>query len=105
MPLEMVTAEQLRLRIEAEIGGDWSCTNGHGCDLRQCLFEPEKQLFEDSDNPLWLLLEEDPVSRDGYKVVYDESTGMFGLACRFMSGRNGYLGPYGDTFLEAFKAM
>jgi hypothetical protein len=108
--MTMITAAELKSRIEAEIGEDWSRTNGHGCDLRQCLVGPEKQWFEDDVDPtrtveLWLLLEEDPLNRDGNKVVYDELSGMFGLACRFTSGRDGYLGAYGDTFLEAFEAM
>ncbi len=107
----MLTAEQLSARIDLEIGNNWSQRNGHNCNLKQCLLAvPALQQFESSSDPtktidLWLILEEDPVNRDGYKVVYDESTNKFGLACKFISGRNGYLGAYGGTFLEAFDAM
>jgi hypothetical protein len=105
-----VTAEELRARIEAEIAGDWSRTNDHACDLRRCLVAPVKKPFEHEVDPsrtveLWLVLEEDPVACDGYKVVYDEATNKFGLACRFISGRDGHLGANGETFLEAFDAM
>jgi len=54
---------------------------------------------------LWLVLEEVPDTRDGYKIVYDDRTGMFGLACRGFSGRDVYLGAYGNNFFEAFDAM
>lgn len=107
----MLTAEQLRARIVTEIGDNWSHKNGHNCDLKHCLLAvPALQQFETAGDPtktvdLWLVLEEDPLNRDGYKVVYDESTNMFGLACMFISGRNGHLGNYGDTFLEALDAM
>jgi hypothetical protein len=106
-----MTAGELRDRIVREIAGDWSRTNLHGCDLRQCLVTPIKQSFEDPNDPtqaveLWLVLEEDPENCNGYKVVYDESTDTFGLASpSFSPGRNGYIGFYGSTFLEAFNAM
>jgi hypothetical protein len=108
--VNLMTSDELRIRIEREIAGNWSRTNGHGCDLRQCLMTPVKKTFEDSSDPsctvvLWLVLEEDPMDCNGYKVVYDEATDEFGLACPFVSGRNGYLGSYGSTFLEAFDAM
>ena len=105
-----MNGNELRTAIENEIAEDWSRTNGHGCDLRRCLVEPARMAFDDVVDPshkvqLWLVLEEDFQNCSGYKVVYDEHTGMFGLACRLESGGDGYLGPYGDTFLEAFDAM
>jgi hypothetical protein len=105
-----VTAEELKTRIEGEIAGDWIRTNAHGCDLKRCLVDPVQLPFEDVVNPLatlnlWLVLEEDPDTREGYKIVYDDKSDMFGLAWRLVSGRDGYLGAYGETFLEAFDAM
>ena len=105
-----MTAIELRARIEQEIDGDWSHTNAHGCDLRQCLVTPFKRSFEDAVDAattvdLWVVLEEHPESCDGCKVVYDEKTECFGLASPGIRGHDFYLGAYGDTFLEAFDAM
>ena len=105
-----MNAEHLRARIEREIAGDWARTNAHGCDLKRSLVEPVELPFEDPLNSsmtvnLWLVLEEDPITRDGYKIVYDAELEQFGLACRSTSGRNVYLGAYGGTFIEAFEAM
>ncbi len=99
-----MTGEERRAQVEVEIAGDWTRTNGHGCDLSRCLVDPVKLSFEDAVDPsatidLWLVFEDEPDTRDGYKIVCDDQGGMFGLACRFFSGRDGYLGAYGDTFL------
>jgi hypothetical protein len=105
-----MTAEDLKDQIELEIAGDWARTNAHGRNLKQCLVEPVRLPFEDPHDRLatinlWLVLEEVPDTRDGYKIVYDDDRGMFGLACPSISGGNVFLGPYGDTFMEAFDAM
>jgi hypothetical protein len=62
--------------------------------------------FDDELIELWLVLEEHPEHRGGYKVVYDESTGGFGLAApgRTPADVPGYFGEYGD-FMEALAAM
>jgi hypothetical protein len=57
--------EDVRKLIEAEIGSDWARTNAYGIDLRRCLVDPKKQVYDDSFQPgdtleLWLVLEEDP---------------------------------------------
>jgi hypothetical protein len=82
-----MTADELRANIEDEINGRWTTTNAHGCDLRRCLVSPKKQQYRDCSQgdsgkfvELWLVLEEDPISQDGYKIVYDERSGYFGLA-------------------------
>ena len=102
-----MTAAELRDRVEAEIAQRWDCTNAHHCDLRRCLVAPHQAEFEEFQGPekvrLWIVLEENPETRDGYKVVFDERTGMFGLA---LAGETApfYVGPYG-TFVVAFEAM
>ncbi len=53
---------------------------------------------------LWLVLEENPDQRNGYKVVYSEEKGMFGLAVRQADGTDWFLGGYG-SFLDAYDAM
>jgi hypothetical protein len=78
-------AEDVRAQIEKEIAGNWERDNPHNVDLRRSLVGPTKQRYEDSFHDsqhldLWLVLEEDPGSRDGYKIVYDEAKDMYGLA-------------------------
>ena len=102
-----MTSQDVRARIEREIAANWSRSNAHGCDLRRCLIEPVKKPCPDASKPgqfidLWLVLEEDPIGRDGYKVVYDEQSNQFGLA---FTTDNTYIGEYGETFFEAFDAM
>ena len=109
-----MTAEAIRQRVESEIAGDWSLTNAHGCDLRRCLVSPEVREYDDcgGGRPLaeptpvvrmWLVLEERPEDRDGYKIVYGPEAGMFGLAVAG-SPRDVFIGYYG-SFLEAWRAM
>jgi hypothetical protein len=112
-----MTPEAVRELIEKEIGGDWSLSNLHGCDLKRCLVPPELREYDDcgfgrpfADPPpairLWLVLEEVPEERNGYKIVYDEESGMFGLAVPPVPGkcRDVFIGFYGD-FLETYRNM
>jgi hypothetical protein len=101
---------EVRRIVESAIGGDWSRTNAHGCDLKRCLVDPRVQEFENHGGPgasgfikLWVVLEECPETQDGYQIVFDETRQMFGLA---LLGNDGpvYLGPYGG-FMDAFDAM
>lgn len=96
--------------IEQEIGGNWSIPNPHHIDLRKCLVVPPvKQVYDDSFNEgktinLWLILEETPGDKSGYKIVFDEKTRMFGLATSGFHDHDGFIGFYG-TFLETLMSM
>lgn len=98
-----------------EIDGNWSISNAHGVDLKRCLLpKPVMSLFQDMSgrNPdpsrtinLWLVLEEDPDTRSGYKIVYDEQKNMFGLAIKDqVENIPIYLGVYG-SFLNTLEGM
>ena len=103
-----MTSSEVRTRVLAEIGDDWSHTNLHGVDLRRCLLsEPYTlQVVAPSGEPelLWLVLEEEPGSPGGYVVVYDEQTSRFGLAHHAPSTPPYLVGIYG-TFFNALDAM
>lgn len=108
--MNRMTPHDVRTLVEREIGDDWTRTNLHNCDLRRCLVEPHVETFDLMDNAsppptvdLWVVLEERPDEKDGYKVVFDEATHKFGLALDGET-RPYYVGSYG-TFLKAFKAM
>ena len=88
-------AAEVRKRVEDEIGDDWTQSNLHGVDLQRCLLRDpvlttcvnsfcDSAKPEDKDNEpqliLWLVLEEDPVTKKGYQIVYNERTDLFGLA-------------------------
>lgn len=109
-----MTAEAVRELVEREIAGDWSRTNAHGCDLRRCLIPPELREHDDCGGGrplvepypvirLWLVLEETPGDRDGYKIVFGEEAGMFGLAVSG-SPRDVFIGYYG-SFLDTYRGM
>jgi hypothetical protein len=85
--------------IERELDGNWSPEqNPHGVDLKKCLLMPPlKQVFKDSfqdnkDVKMWLVLEEDPEGKNGYKIIFEEETRKFGLATK----NRIFIGFYGD---------
>jgi hypothetical protein len=109
-----MTAEAVRELIDREIAGDWSLINAHGCDLRRCLVPPVLREYDDcgGGRPLvepypviqmWLVLEELPDDRSGYKIVYGEEAGMFGLAVCGTT-RDVFIGYYG-SFLDTYRGM
>ena len=103
-----MTSKEVVARVHAQINGDWSRSNAHGCNLKSCLVEPV-QIEYSGINPedtfeLWLVLEEDPIKRDVYKIVYDEEEDLFGLAIIDQAGVHMFLGFYG-SFLDAFDGM
>lgn len=107
--MTVMTPEDVRAQIEKEIDGDWERDNPHGVDLRRCLVGPTKRRYEDSFHEgqhldLWLVLEEDPGSRSGYKIVYDEERDMYGLAVKGDKNEDVFIGNHG-TFLETLDGM
>lgn len=77
-------------------------------DPERCLTEPQTLAFTDPLNndtvDLWLVLEEDSETRNGYKVVHDEINESCGLAITDARERPVFLGLYGG-FLNAYDAM
>jgi hypothetical protein len=103
-----MNSQNIRSLIENEIGGNWDQSNAHGIDLRTCLVTPERRRYIDAGGretiELWLVLEEDPSERKGYKIVFDESAGRFGLATTQQNGPDVFLGLYG-SFMKTLEAM
>lgn len=104
-----MNAEEVRRRVENEIGDDWQRTNAHGCEFRRCLVKPA--LVECSRNSdgseaveVWVVLKENPDSDIGYRVVYCEKDDGFGLATKLVGNIDWYMGSYG-TFIKAYDAM
>jgi hypothetical protein len=109
-----MSPEALRQKIEKEIGGNWDLTNLHKIDLKKCLLgRPIQKIYENSlyqpdlpeDTPdntrlllLWQVLEENPAG-EGYAIVYNEKSKLFGLA----QGKT-LIGFYG-SFRAALGAM
>ena len=104
-----MTAEDVKSRIDREIAGQSDFPNPHGLDMSRCLLVPTKKRFEDSFAQgdylsLWLVLEECPDSRDGYKIVYDDERDAFGLAIRGRSSEDVFIGYHG-SFLNTVAGM
>lgn len=74
-------------------------------NLDRCLVAPHRMTFaghaEGDTWDLWLVLEEQPETKSGYKVVFDEETKQFGLAT---GTRNVFIGFYG-TFVQTLEGM
>ena len=76
-----------------------------GLSLARFLVTPQRMTFaghgEGGTWELWLVLEEQPETANGYKMVFEEATRRFGLAT---GPCNVFIGFYG-TFIEALEAM
>jgi hypothetical protein len=110
-----MNSEDVSGLVLGQIAGRESLPNYHGVDLSRCLVPPRRMqvinrsvrngVCEDSTETAWLVLEEEPGRKNGYKIVFSEQIGMFGLATRgFESDAHPVLcGYYGDfpTTLEA----
>ena len=99
-----MNANTVRALVLREIGTNWDRSNLHGVEIRRCLLAtPERLSLRAADGELatieaWLVLLEDPDTRRGYGVVYDEETQGFGLTA-LEDGRTPCLiGLYGGFF-------
>jgi hypothetical protein len=77
--------------------------------LREQLIEPRVvRLATDPDGKvfkqLWLITDHVGENDSSYRIVYDASSGTFGLECTLDSGVEWYMGNYG-SFPEAVEAM
>lgn len=108
------TGEDVRELVSREIADDWLQSNLHGCDLCRCLVPPELREYDNCglggilDKPppkiaMWVVLEEKPGKRSGYKIVFGKEAGMFGLAVPG-TPNDIFVGFYG-SFLETFRGM
>lgn len=90
-----MTAADVSKLIADEIaaaGEDWLNrpeNNPHGLDLSRCLIKPERVICKNTFPAFrggkhfeaWLVLEELPNNDGGYRIIFDEEMGKFGLAC------------------------
>ena len=110
-----MTHDEVKNLVREQIDGQWDATNAHGVDLRRCLIPPVRVSMK-ATRPVpngvaveevitvWIVLEECPDTRAGYKIVLEEDAGEFGLAMTCDDGQFFYLGRYGD-FMTTLDAM
>lgn len=103
-----ITSEEINIKVLQEINNNWNLENAHGVDLKESLIFPKIiQCKCDEGDQLynyWLVLNEIPDSTEGYKIIYDDESGLFGLAYSEKYKIPFVVGLYG-TFIETFKAM
>ena len=111
-----MNGKELKERVIREIGDRWEESSLHGVVLKESLVDPVKitvidrtvEDFKIKDVPFeaWLVLEEHPVTQDGYKIIASENGEDFGLAgIGIESDQHPILtGWYGD-FWTTFKGM
>ena len=80
----------------------------HGAPLESCLVEPTRRPYADGSDEgetsePWLVFEERPETKDGYKIVYDDDMDQFGLATPSKT-KDVFLGYHG-TFVSALEGM
>ncbi len=99
--------------VRAEIEAYGAPDPSHELDLNSCLVTPRRarvrNTFPHPDSPspkyldLWIVLEENPDSTEGYLIVFDEENHRFGLASA--SGAQPiFLGWHGG-FVDALQGM
>jgi hypothetical protein len=94
--------------IKTELQVEPDIKNVFGLDLAKCLVRPTKQKYKSSNDSteiheLWTVLEETE-DGNGYKIYYDEESGLFGLAIRSDKDELIDIGRYG-TFLKTLYSM
>ena len=113
-----MTSEAVAELVRKQIAGRWDTTNAHRVDLNRCLVPPVRipvvatlqgpngSAQASTVKDVWLVLEEEPETKDGYKIVYEEDADTFGLACEGLPTESYlvYLGSYGD-FMTTLGAM
>ena len=98
----------------AAVGEGWlemPENNPHGLDMSQCLIKPERVTCTNTfpafrgGKPFeaWLVLEELPNDDDGYRIIFDQELGEFGLACGTRR-QTAFIGWHG-SFLDTVRGM
>lgn len=108
----VVTPEEVRSVVAAEIGNDLAPANSHGINLRTCLVPPRsvscRNPFPEMDEgqlvSLWVVLEEVPGGRECYWIVFDAGRRAFGLAYHRGGETPVFLGYHGG-FLDTLRGM
>jgi hypothetical protein len=103
-----MTSTKIKEIINLELQVEPDLKNVFGLDLTNCLIEPTKQKYKNSNDStdiyeLWTVLEE-MEDGNGYKIYFDEETNMFGLAIKSDKDELIDIGNYG-TFLETLYSM
>ncbi len=106
-----MTPAEVRTLVETELANHLSPSSGSALDLRACLVQPRVVSFRnrslglesDQPIPLWIVLEETPGQRHGYRIVFDEQRHEFGLAV-WDGEVPVFLGYYG-IFVDKLQAM
>ncbi len=102
-----MTSSDVRKLVEGQVGDRWDRTNLHGVQLRHCIVEPKFMTFVDVSGKslnAWLVLLENPETRIGYGIAYEETAAEFGLVQFAVGYEPCLLGLYGD-FFSTLEAM
>ncbi len=111
-----MTSSEVQSLVWAEIDESLTETNAHGVDLRSCLVKPKRiqviwrkvrdgKMTEET-HEVWLVLEERPLTKDGYMIVFNESRKVFGLVSPgFPSDPHPCLDGYYGNFRATFAGM
>jgi hypothetical protein len=88
--MKSMNAADVSQIIKNQVGSSESLSNLHGIDLRRSLTTPtlikvtHRRVLSgkimDSTETVWLVLEERPSEKDGYKIIFNDQRGLFGLA-------------------------
>lgn len=103
-----MTAARIKEIINDSLKSEPDMKNVDGLDLTECLIEPLKQKYKDSNDAtevyeLWTVFEEKK-DGSGYKIYYDEESGLFGLAVQSDGEELIAIAEYGD-FLNTVYAL
>jgi len=103
-----MTNDDVQKLVLAEIRDQWKRSNLHNVDLRRSLVTPEQvkavNVGDEAETSVWLVLLENPETRLGYAIAYDEQSKQFGLVQLTKEYEPCLLGLYG-RFFETLEAM
>lgn len=103
-----MTPERIKEIIHIDLKSEPDLKNVVGYNLTKCLLEPRKQKYKNSNDAkevyeLWTVFEENK-DGSGYKIYFDEETGLFGLAIKSDGEELIAIGEYGN-FLRTIYAL
>jgi hypothetical protein len=100
-------AQTLKSMIKTELDNH-KHLKWYGAGLSTCLIEPIIIDISNSSNDqtfkCWLVFEEQPLSKDGYKIIYDVEDNEFGLAIEGNNNMPIALSWYGN-FVDTLENM
>ncbi len=115
LQMQELTSEKVKLIFIDAIGGKWVQANWQGMGLKDLFIEPKKVKVQNrimyrgkaeyTHFDAWLVMQEHPLNKNGYKIIYEPYTGEFGLVVTESLENEMYILLDSGDFWSVFKQM